>query len=107
MTIKISSKDFRGSTGGQVYIGLVTVGGVYGAYRGFWNWWEWTGKRERIALNSSLSLIEPIVNIGVDAGKLGLDMGAGALAGATMTATAPVSIPLAVHFGKKNEQDTN
>lgn len=91
----------------KTYTGLVLIGAVYGGVKGFGRWLDWLDKRKKVALRNvpviGADLVNPIINIGKDAGNLGYNVGMASLFSALMVATSPVSVPLFLFFSEEEK----
>ncbi len=83
----------------RLYLGSVTLCGVYGAWRGFFKWLDWLSVREKVKL--SYPLYEPSVNISKDVGMFAWYTGTSAIASSFVVATAPISVPFLIYTTEK------
>ncbi len=83
----------------KIYGIVVIAATIYGGVRGFGNWFNWYMTRH--SLKIKYKLVEPIVNVARDGGYLGWHVMMSALFTMVVASTAPISVPLLVHYGKE------
>lgn len=94
-----------------VYSILCVTGFLYGAAGGVNNWMEWMCRRSQLTIGASdyvNNLVDPMLNIGRDAGYLGWFVMTSGTVSAFIIATFPVSVPLlAVFSNEKSSTHTS
>lgn len=84
----------------KVYAGAVVCGFWYGAYQGFKLWLQWYRNRRRVISGLHADLVDPILNVGRDAGRLAFYFICGGGVSAVVVAGFPVTVPLLSIFSK-------
>lgn len=91
----------------MAYAGVVGLGAVYGFGRGTVNWINWLSKRKQMKLKDNrfinADMINPILNVGKDAGYLGWYAVSSALVSGFIVGTYPVSVPALLFFSEKED----
>lgn len=89
------------------YATVVGLGAIYGFLCGTGNWTNWLSQRKQIKLKDNrlvnADMVNPILNVGRDAGYLGWHAVSSAAVSGFIVGTYPVSVPALLLFSDKEE----
>lgn len=92
------------------YATVVGLGTIYGFLRGTGNWISWISKRKQMKLKDNrlvnADMVNPIINVGRDAGYLGWHAVSSAIVSGFIVGTYPVSVPGLLLFSEKENDST-
>jgi len=77
-----------------IYVSIIYISTIYGAYRGFINWLLWMNRRR--APKITFKIVEPIVGIAYDAGNLFFNILVAGFASFVVVAFFPISVPILI-----------
>jgi hypothetical protein len=82
----------------SIYKFSLAMGIAFGIYRGLKSWFKYIASRDRIKIRTKF--LEPIVNTTLDCWYLAFYVFSTTLLSSLVVATAPISVPLIIYFGK-------
>jgi hypothetical protein len=87
------------------YYGICATAFVIGAGKGVCKWYQWRKTRKYRKINNDM--LEPIVNITCDVGKLAYNAGVAGVASTIVAGTAPVSVPFLLYVCEHKKEKTD